>query len=152
MMSQGRPLWKDPTWYLSCKGCLSKGFFFWAIMSLERPFGKTLFMRYFPVTSLMVSTAFLECKTALLGSCLSINYNFALDSSFTAHHCHEIPECAIWVWVNKENDTNYQKCFPKSSSSGESISKEGWMSGDNCCMTGKNICFLDIWMVLLMYI
>merc|ERR1740129_1508126 len=64
--------------------------------------------------------------TLAMGQCLLI----------PAHHCHEIPECAIWVWVNNENDTDYQKCFPKSSSSGESISKEGWMSGDNCCMTG----------------
>ena len=34
------------------------------------------------MASLTVSTAFLECKTAVLGSCLSINYNFAHDSYF----------------------------------------------------------------------
>ena len=59
MMSQRRPLWKDPKWYLSWKDCLSL---------LKDPV-KEAFPCYI--------TAFLDCC-----SFISINCNFALDSYF----------------------------------------------------------------------
>jgi len=52
-----------------------------------------------------------------------------------ASQCLTIPECVVWVWINERNPNEfwYHSCFPKSSSSGGSFNRSGWISGHRSC-------------------
>ena len=61
-------------------------------------------------------------------------------SLFLAQYCQTLSECNIWVWINDSNQNEfwYHRCFLKSSNSGGSFHRDGWISGVRNCQ-GKLI-------------